>query len=203
VFGPGREEEREVAAVRNNARGGGLAPGLVSLIRVIDTFSDWSGRIICWLILPLVGSLTYEVFARYLFNAPTEWAYDVSYMLYGTFFMLGAGYALFRGGHIRTDMLYQNWSPRRQGTVDAVCYLFLFFPAMLFFLWMGGVEAWHAWEIGERSDQSPWRPILYPFKAVIPVTAAMLLAQGVSEFLKSVYAMRTNRLYVKRETIEI
>ncbi|HSL48254.1 MAG TPA: TRAP transporter small permease subunit [Candidatus Deferrimicrobiaceae bacterium] len=185
-----------------NARGG-LSPALIGLIRAIDRFSDWSGQIVCWLIIPLVGSLTYEVFARYLFGAPTEWAYDVSYMLYGTLFMLGAAYALFRGGHIRTDMLYQNWSPRRQGTVDAVCYLFLFFPAMLFLLWMGGVEAWHAWEIGERSDQSPWRPILYPFKAVIPVTALMLLAQGLSEFLKSVYAMRTNRLYAKRETIEI
>jgi TRAP-type mannitol/chloroaromatic compound transport system permease small subunit len=74
---------------------------------------------------------------------------------------------------------------------------------MLFLLWMGGQEAWHAWEIGERSDASPWRPILYPFKAVIPVTAVMLLMQGVSEFLKSVYAVRTNQPYVKREAIEI
>jgi TRAP-type mannitol/chloroaromatic compound transport system permease small subunit len=188
---------------RGEASASGLPPALMSLIRVIDTISDWSGTVVCWLIIPLVGSLTYEVFARYLFGAPTEWAYDVSYMLYGALFMLGAGYALYRGGHIRTDMLYQNWSPQRQGAVDAVCYLFLFFPAMLFLLWMGGQEAWHAWEIGERSDQSPWRPILYPFKAVIPVTALMLLVQGVSEFLKSVYAMRTGRLYAKREAIEI
>lgn len=185
------------------ARAVGLSPTWLSVIRVIDRISDWSGRIICWMIIPLVGSLAYEVFARYLFGAPTEWAYDISYMLYGSFFMLGAGYALFRGGHIRTDMLYQNWSPRTQGTVDAVCYLFLFFPAMLFLLWMGGQEAWHAWEIGERSDASPWRPILYPFKAVIPVTAFMLLMQGVSEFLKSMYAVRTNQLYAKREVIEI
>jgi TRAP-type mannitol/chloroaromatic compound transport system permease small subunit len=175
----------------------------MGLIRAIDRVSDWSGQIVCWLIIPLVGSLTYEVFARYLFGAPTEWAYDVSYMLYGTLFMLGAGYALLRGGHIRTDMLYQNWSPRTQGAIDAICYLFLFFPAMLFLLWMGGQEAWHAWTIGERSDASPWRPILYPFKAVIPVTAVLLLAQGASEFLKSVYAMRTGHLYAKRETIEI
>jgi TRAP-type mannitol/chloroaromatic compound transport system permease small subunit len=117
--------------------------------------------------------------------------------------MLGAAYALYRGGHIRTDMLYQNWSPRRQGAVDAVCYLFLFFPAMAFLFWMGWQEFWHAWQIGERSDASPWRPILYPLKAVIPVTALMLLAQGVSEFLKSMYAVRTNRLYAKREAIEI
>jgi TRAP-type mannitol/chloroaromatic compound transport system permease small subunit len=184
-------------------RARGFSPKLMSVIQTIDRISDWSGRIICWMIIPLVGSLTYEVFARYLFGAPTEWAYDVSYMLYGSFFMLGAGYALFRGGHIRTDMLYEKWSPRTQGTVDAVCYLFLFFPGIFFLLWMGGQEAWHAWEIGERSDQSPWRPILYPFKAVIPVTAAMLLWQGVSEFLKSVYAIRTGRAYAKREVIEI
>jgi TRAP-type mannitol/chloroaromatic compound transport system permease small subunit len=68
---------------------------------------------------------------------------------------------------------------------------------------MGGQEAWHAWTIGERSDASPWRPILYPFKAVIPVTAVLLLAQGVSEFLKSLYAVRTGHSYAKRETIEI
>jgi len=175
----------------------------MSVIRVIDTVSDWSGHIVCWMIIPLVGSLAWEVVSRYVFGAPTVWAYDVSYMLYGAFFMLGAGYALFRGGHIRTDMLYQNWSPQRQGAIDAVCYLFLFFPAMLFLFWMGGQEAWHAWDIGERSDASPWRPILYPFKAVIPLTAFLLLLQGVSEFLKSVYAVRTGRLYAKRETIEI
>ena len=184
-------------------RDAGLPPALMSLVRTIDTISDWSGRIVCWLIIPLVGSLTWEVVARYGFNAPTVWAYDISYMLYGSLFMLGAAYALYRGGHIRTDMLYQSWSPRRQGAIDAVCYLFLFFPAMLFLLYMGGVEAWHAFDIGERSDASPWRPILYPLKAVIPVTALMLLAQGLSEFLKSLYAVRTGRLYAKREAIEI
>jgi len=179
------------------------SPALFKTVHVIDTFSEWSGKAVAWLILPLVFGLTYEGIARYLFNAPTLWAFDLSYMLYGALFMLGAHYTLLKGAHIRTDMLYQNWSPRTQGTIDAVCYLFLFFPAMVFLLWMGGQEAWHAWDIGERSDQSPWRPILYPFKAVIPVTALMLLVQGVSEFLKSVYAVRTGRLYAKREVIEI
>ncbi len=188
---------------RRDVSANAFPPALMSTIHVIDTISDWSGRIFCWMIIPLVGSLAYEVVARYVFHAPTAWAFDVSYMLYGALFMLGAGYALYRGGHIRTDMLYQNWSPRTQGTVDAACYLFLFFPAMGFLFWMGGVEAWHSWTIRETSDQSPWHPPLYPFKAVIPVTAAMLLMQGVSEFLKSMYAIRTGRLYAKREAIEI
>jgi TRAP-type mannitol/chloroaromatic compound transport system permease small subunit len=184
-------------------RGTPAAPGPARIVLLIDALSDWSGRVVAWLIVPLMLSLTYEVLARYVFSAPTIWAYDVSYMLYGSHFMLGAGYTLYRGGHIRTDMLYHRWSPRMQGAVDAIGYLCFFFPAMLFFFWMGGQEAWHAWQILETSDASPWRPPLYPFKTVIPVTAALLLVQGVSEFLKSLHAVRTGHLYGKRDAIEI
>jgi TRAP-type mannitol/chloroaromatic compound transport system permease small subunit len=158
------------------------------VIRIIDTISDWSGRVFSWLIFPLIGALAYEVFARYLFNAPTVWAYDVTYMLYGGIFMLGAGYTLYRKGHIRTDMLYHRFPVRWQGIIDASMYLFLFFPGMLFFLIVGGEYAYDSWMMRERSSISPWRPPIYPFKAVIPLTAFSLLIQGVSEFLKSIYA---------------
>ncbi len=152
---------------------------------VVDTVAEWSGRVFAWLIIPLVVSLTYEVLARYAFNAPTIWAYDLSYMLYGAHFMLGAGYTLLKGGHIRTDIFYQNWSPRTQGKVDALLYLLLFFPGMIFFFWMGFQEGTHSLLIGERSDASPWRPILWPLKLCIPVAALLLLIQGVSELIKS------------------
>jgi TRAP-type mannitol/chloroaromatic compound transport system permease small subunit len=176
-----------VTPARHDVRGDEPPPALVSVVRVIDAVSEWSGRVFAWMIIPLVGGLTYEVVARYAFSAPTIWAYDLSYMLYGSHFMLGAAYTLLKGGHIRTDIFYQNWSPRTQGIVDALLYLLFFFPGMIFFLWMGGQEAWHAWEIRERSDASPWRPILYPFKAVIPVGALLLIVQGVSEFIKSAH----------------
>ena len=77
----------------------------------------------------MVLSLVYEVVARYFFNAPTIWAYDMTFMLYGSFFMLGAAYTLQRSGHIRTDVFYARWSPRTQARVDLACYLVLFFPA--------------------------------------------------------------------------
>lgn len=161
--------------------------GLRRLVGVIDTISEWSGRLFAWLIVPLVIGDTYEVFARYVFNAPTIWAYDLSYMLYGAHFMLGAGYTLLKGGHIRTDIFYQNWSPRTQGRVDALLYLLFFFPGLIFFFWMGAQEGVHSLLIGERSDASPWRPVLYPLKLAIPVTALLLLLQGVSEFIKSAH----------------
>jgi TRAP-type mannitol/chloroaromatic compound transport system permease small subunit len=175
-------------------RAGMMPPrALVAFVRTIDQLSEWSGRLFCWLAVPLVAGLTYEVIARYLFHAPTIWAYDVTYMLYGSHFMLGAAYTLYKGGHIRTDVFYQNWSARTRGLVDAALYLFLFFPGMAFFFWMGLEEALHAWDIREVSDASPWRPPIYHFKSVIPVAAALLIVQGASEFLKSAYAARTGQ----------
>ncbi len=161
---------------------------LLATVRVIDKLADWSGWLFAWLIIPMVAGLTYEVFARYLFNAPTVWAYDFTYMLYGGHFMLGAGYALLKGAHIRTDIFYGKWSPRTQGIVDAGSYLFLFFPGMIFFFIAGTNEAIHSWSIWEKSDASPWRPPLYPFKTVIPLATLLLLIQGVSELVKSAYA---------------
>ncbi len=158
---------------------------LTSVVTAIDAVSEWSGRIFAWLIIPMVAGLTYEVLARYLFGAPTIWAYDVTYMLYGSHFMLGAAYTLLKGGHIRTDVFYSNWSRRTQATVDAVLYLFLFFPGIIFFLVMGWEEFHHSWTIQEKSDASPWRPPLYPLKGVIPLAALLLLVQGASEFIKS------------------
>jgi TRAP-type mannitol/chloroaromatic compound transport system permease small subunit len=162
---------------------------LVTIIHLIDTYvGELSGKIFMLMIFPLIGGLTYEVIARYAFNAPTKWAYDTSYMLYGSHFMLGAAYCLYKGGHIRTDVFYEKFSVRWQGRIDACLYIFFFFPGMILFLWFGSIEALHSWEILEESVVSPWRPPLYPFKTVIPVAAALLMIQGVSELLKSLYA---------------
>ena len=95
--------------------------GLMRAVGFFDAFSLWSGRIVGWLIIPMVLSLVWEVVARYWFNAPTVWAYDMTYMLYGTFFMLGWAYTLLRGGHIRTDSLYAKWTPQTAG--DRGCRL--------------------------------------------------------------------------------
>src|SRR5690348_16581149 len=98
-----------------------MPQGLLATIRAIDKVALWSGRIVAWLIVPMLLSLSYEVFARYLFEAPTIWAYDMTYMLYGTFIMLGSAFTLLRKGHIRTDSFYAAWSVKRQGAVDAAC----------------------------------------------------------------------------------
>jgi len=153
--------------------------------RAIDGVSIWSGRIVAWLIVPMVLSLVWEVFARYLFTAPTVWAYDLTYMLYGTFFMLGAAFTLQRKGHIRTDTFYAAWSPRRQAVTDLVCYLVLFFPGLIALFWFSGEFFLKSWSQGERVVTSPWMPVVYPFKFVMPLASALLLLQGAAEFLRA------------------
>ena len=176
---------------------------LIGAIRVIDTFTDFTGTFFSWMSIPLVGAVAYEVIARYVFHAPTIWSYDVTYMLYGALFMLGAHYTLLKGAHIRTDMLWEKFTPRTKGTIDAVAYVFFFFPAMILLFYASVDEAWHAYKMGELSEQTAWRPILWPFKAVVPATALLLLVQGVSELLKSLYTARTGRFLTRAETIQV
>ncbi len=83
--------------------------------RWIDRISSVSGVIAAWLIVPLIGAMCYEVIARYVFGAPTIWAYELTYLLTGAGWLLGMAYTLSRGAHIRIDVVYLNLSPRAAG----------------------------------------------------------------------------------------
>ena len=163
---------------------------LARFTRQIDKVAIASGHIVAWLIFPMVLSLCYEVVARYIFNAPTQWAYDMTAMLYGTFFMLGAAFTLQRKGHVRTDSLQANWSPQRQAWVDLVCYVVMFLPVVWVFLYVGWGYFVKAWVNNETFVSSAWQPVAWPFKLAMPVTGLLLLIQGFSECLKCVHTIR-------------
>ena len=179
------------------------APLHIRVVRAIDRFTDATGTGIAWLNVPLVAVVAYEVISRYVFNAPTAWSFDLTYMLYGAVFMLGSAYALHKGAHIRTDFFFEKWSIRTRGVIDSVAYLVFFFPSLALFLVVSGAEGWYAFEIGETSEQTPWRPILWPFKMVVPLTCFLLMIQGVSETVKSLYAARTGVELEHKERVEI
>ena len=164
-------------------------PGwMQAFIKTIDQVSIKFGVLLSWLTVPLMLAMVYEVTARYVFTAPTAWAYDISRMLYGAMFMLGAGYALQKGVHIRSDFLYRNWSVKTQALVDITMYVFLFIPAMLVFLWVSADWAWMAVVRGERGMETAWMPYLGPIKMTVPIGIFFLTLQGVSELFKSIYA---------------
>ena len=168
---------------------------LARAVRIVDRFAEVCGVAVAWLMVPLVAAVVYEVVARYAFDSPTIWSFDVTYMLYGAMFMLGAAYALRIGAHIRTDFFWERWSLRTRGIIDSIAYIAFFFPGIALFFWVGWEEAWYAYGISEVSEQTAWRPLLWPLKACIPVAAALLLLQGLSELTKSLYAALTGRAY--------
>ena len=156
----------------------------------IDKFSKLIGNIVCWILMPLIFAMTYEVLARKLFLAPTIWAYDMSRFLYGALFMLGAGYALSKGVHIRADFLYRNFKTKNQGLVDFWLYILFYFPGLTVFLYMtiGYVE--ESIRRGERGMDTTWMPFMWPIKSCLLIGIIFLLIQGVSELLKSYWAAK-------------
>ena len=179
------------------------SPGYLRVIRALDRVTLWTGHAFALLIVPLVLANTAEVFMRYVLGRPTDWAMETTVMSYGSLFMLGAAYALLKGAHVRTDMFWEKFSDRTKGVIDSVAYVVLFLPSMAVLCYMSLDELAYAWSIGERSTLTPWQPILWPFRAVVPFTAALLFLQGVSELMKSLWAARTGKLLVHHEKIDI
>ena len=170
-----------------------MPPLMSALVSNIDKFSYLVGRLVCWLTVPLFLVMVYEIFVRKVFIAPTLWAYDISRMLYGALFMLGSGYALMRGVHIRADFIYRNWSARIQGAFDFVLYILLYFPGLLFFFYISADFTWDAWARGERASDTAWMPYVGPVRTALPAGILLLLIQGVSELLKCWYAITRGR----------
>ncbi len=161
---------------------------MANTIIKIDLFSKWVGNIVCWITIPLILAMTYEVLARKIFTAPTMWAYDMSRFLYGALFMLGAGYALSKGVHIRADFLYRNFKVKTQGMVDFWLYLLFYFPGLLVFFYMTIGFVQESIMRGEKGMDTAWMPYMWPIKSCLLIGISFLLIQGVSELFKSYWA---------------
>jgi len=155
---------------------------LKTSLRFIDNMSEWSGRIVSWLIYGVLGTLIYEIFARYLFNKPTIWAHETSSFFFGTYFILGAAYCLRNDGMIFVDIFSSRLSQRKQAVLNVVTFIF-FLMVCITLIWAGGQDAIYSWNVLEHSNTT-WGPPLYPLRMVIPVGAVLLLLQGFGRFVR-------------------
>ncbi len=166
---------------------------MIQTIRLIDSLSAAFGKAFAWLIILMTLGTSYEVLVRYVFNNPTPWAYDVSFIMYGTMFMMAGAYTLSRGQHVRGDFLYRSWQPRTQGKVDLVLYLTFFYPGVLALVFTGWKYSSRSWGYGEVSVNSPAGVPIYQFKSVLVAAGLLLAIQGVAEIMRCIIAIRQNR----------
>ena len=164
---------------------------LKSILKLIDTVSEYQGRIVSVLIFPVIFIVLFEVISRYAFNAPTIWGHELSSHIIGTFVILGGAYALYLKSHVNVDVLYAKLSPRKRAILDLVswCFFYLFIGIMLY----EGVElAVRAWTIVERS-QTPFAIPTYPLKTIIPIGAFFILLQGLAKTARDVVMVVTGK----------
>lgn len=175
---------------------------MTAFIRFVDRLSLWVGHAFGWCILILTLAVCYEVFVRYVLNAPTGWSYDVSYMMYGALFLMGGAYTLSRNGHVRGDVVYRLWSPRTQAWVDAVLYVLFFMPAALALIYSGWHFAAQSWRFREVSVFSPAGVPVYPMKTLIPIAGVFLVLQGIAEILRCVQCIKTGEWPLRLHDVE-
>jgi TRAP-type mannitol/chloroaromatic compound transport system permease small subunit len=161
------------------------------LLYLVDALSTAFGKTYAWCILILTFTTGYEVFSRYMFGAPTEWAFDAAYMLYGTLFMMAGAYALSRNAHVRGDFIYRAWKPRTQAGMDLVLFFLFFFPGMLAFVYSGYGFAELSRGMNEHSAASPNGPIVWPFKWLISVVGCLMVMQGIVEVTRCIMTIRS------------
>ncbi len=165
---------------------------MIGYIRFADNLSAWFGKAFAWLIVLMAVGTGYEVFVRYVLNSPTAWALDVSFIMYGTLFMMGGAYTLSRGGHVRGDFLYRLWQPKTQAKVDLVLYIFFFFPGVIALVLSGWKYASRSWGYSEVSINSPAGIPIFQFKTVMVAAGLLLFIQGIAQILRCIQAIRTN-----------
>ena len=170
-------------------------------ITFADALSAWFGKAFAWLIIFMAAGTGYEVFVRYVMNNPTAWALDVSFIMYGSLFMMGGAYTLSRGGHVRGDFLYRMWQPRTQARVDLVLYILFFFPGVSALILAGWKYAERSWSFAEVSVNSPAGIPIYQFKTVIVAAGILLFLQGIAQVFRCIIAIRTNEWITADEDV--
>ncbi len=159
-------------------------------LHFVDSLSVWVGKCFAWCIVVLTFATCYEVFVRYVLNAPTVWAFDMSVQMYGSLFVMAGAYALAQDAHVRGDVLYRLMTQRTQATVDLVLYIIFLLPAVFALTWYGYGFAADSWFYKEVSWSSPARIQIYFFKTLIPVAGVLIFLQGLAESIRCIMCIR-------------
>jgi len=160
-------------------------------VQRVDAFSEIIAKTVSWLILFTMSITVYDAVMRYFFNAPTIWAYELGGLLLAPFWLLAGGYVLLQDAHVRMDVLYRRLTPRRQAIMDLVTYALFFFYCSLILIY-GWDYFWLSF-IRQDHSRSLWKPILWPFKVMIPAGAGLILLAGIAKYIRDLYIAITGR----------
>ena len=172
------------------------------LLLFIDKMSTFVGQAFSWFVVALTLHVSWEVFSRYVLDAPRAWAFDAMIMMYGTLFMMAGAYTLAKNSHVRGDVIYGFLAPRAQAALDLTLYIVFFIPGVVALVWAGYTYAAESWAINEHSNITSEGPPLYYFKTVIPLAGAIILLQGIVEIIRCVICLNQGDWPSREEDVQ-
>lgn len=165
----------------------------MSLIRWIDTFTEWTGRLLAWFMFLMVITTVMVVALRYATTTNTILFQEAVMYLHAFAFMLAIPYALKHNAHVRVDVVYGRLAPRARAMVDLCGHLLLLVPTSLFVIIYSRTYVGNAWRILEGSGEVGGIPGVFLLKTLIPAMAVLLLLQGVAEIARAISIIRDRR----------
>jgi len=165
------------------------------VLRTIDSISDWAGRTARWFTALVVLVITYDVMMRYLFRAPTMWAYETAIMLGATTYAFAWSYTHRHRSHIRVDVFYRVMPTRGRAVIDVVGDLLLFFPLIIVLIDTSITWTWRAWVISEKSVETYWYPPVAPVRTLVTLGLCFFALQGVAQFIRDIHLLIRNKPY--------
>lgn len=162
--------------------------------RRIDHFSEWSGRVLYWFTLGMIGIGAFNAVARYLdrytgLGLSSNLWIELQWYLFSLVFLLGAAYTLKDDAHVRVDVLYTQLSRKGKAWVNLFGTVLFLMPFCAVILWMSIPFVSNSWAILETSPDPGGLP-RYPIKTVIPLALVLLMVQGVSILIREVAVLR-------------
>ena len=153
---------------------------LLPLARAIDRFIAAIGKTVSWLAVGAVAVTFAVVVMRYGFEFGRIWIQESYLWMHAAMFMLAAAWTLQEEGHVRVDIFYRKFPPRRQCWADLIGVVFLLLPSCALIFWFSMPYVIDSWRLLEGSREAGGIPAIFVLKTIIPVTAALLSLQGVS-----------------------
>ncbi|MFZ3109279.1 MAG: TRAP transporter small permease subunit [Rectinemataceae bacterium] len=157
-------------------------------VKYVDATSKWVGKVVMYLIFVMIGILLYDTISRTVFNKPNVWAVELTQFFMAPYYLLGGASALLLGGHVRMDVFYDKWSPKRKALSDVITFpIILFYIAVLIIGGIQGIQ--YAAKYGQVTYSS-WAPKVLPVKIFMVAGIVLMLLQVISEFIKDIATLR-------------
>jgi len=166
---------------------------VVKALGVVDSLNEWVGRIAAYSLYGLFAVMLYEVIARYAFNAPTQFAFELTLFIWSYACLLGGGYVLLHRAHVNVDIFYNRLPPRGRAIID-LCTAPIIFIFVGVLVWQGWAVFWNSFSFLEHSTVSRWNPPIYPIKIALPIGAGLVLLQALVKFIRDIIIVARGRL---------